>query len=203
MPAINRDSYNFIASEWDAARTAFYGRERDYLDLLVAGLARGSWILDLGCGTGRPMAAYLLSKGFCVTGVDQAENLIDIARKTLPAARWIVSSIEAYGFEESFGGALLWDSLFHIERDHHARILGSVLARLPAGGRLMLTTGGSAHPPFTDRMFGQEFFYDSHAPQVMEQLLDELGSRIVHAEFMNPPTGGRDKGRYAIVAEKC
>jgi hypothetical protein len=31
-------------------------------------------------------------------------------------------------------------------------------------------------------------------------MLAELGFRPLIAEFMNEPTSGRDKGRYAIVA---
>ncbi len=69
-----------------------------------------------------------------------------------------------------------------------------------AGGRLMLTVGGSEHPAFTDRMFGAEFFYDSHPPEVELKLLRDLGFETLIAEFLNVPTNGRDKGRFAIVA---
>ena len=64
----------------------------------------------------------------------------------------------------------------------------------------MLTVGGSDQAAFTDTMFGREFFYDSHPPQTTMALLGDAGFRIVHSEFLNPPTSGRDKGRFAIVA---
>ncbi len=64
----------------------------------------------------------------------------------------------------------------------------------------MLTVGGSNHPPFTDTMFGQSFFYDSHSPVAILKVLESLRFTVEHAEFINPPTGGRDKGRYGIVA---
>ncbi|MGV3742913.1 MAG: class I SAM-dependent methyltransferase [Burkholderiaceae bacterium] len=200
--SVNRTSYNAIADEWRRARSKFYGREREYLDMLVGGLASGSRILDLGCGTGKPMAAYLIAQDFRVIGVDQAENLIGFAKTDFPGERWITSSIQHYDFGDEFSTALIWDALFHIERGQHARILKNVVARLPAQGKMMLTVGGSSHPPFTDFMFGQEFFYDSHTPQETEKLLCELGCRVLLAEFMNLPTEGRDKGRYAILAEK-
>ena len=66
----------------------------------------------------------------------------------------------------------------------------------------MLTVGGSEQPPFTDHMFGQEFFYDSNTPEETSRILQGLGCRIVIGEFMNLPTTGHDKGRYAIVARK-
>jgi hypothetical protein len=64
----------------------------------------------------------------------------------------------------------------------------------------MLTVGGSDHPAFTDWMFGEEFFYDSHPPETALAILQQVGLEPVLAEFMNLPTSGRDKGRYAIVA---
>jgi hypothetical protein len=77
------------------------------------------------------------------------------------------------------------------------------VAALPFGGRLMLTVGGSAQPAFTDVMFGHDFFYDSHTPEETEAILDRLDCRLLIAEFMNRPDGDRDRGRYAIVAEKA
>ena len=200
---MNRDSYNTIAPQWAAARRTFHGRERDYLDLLLAPLPQNACVLDLGCGTGRPMAEYVLAKGFRVIGVDQSGELLKIARADFPSARWVLAALETYAFPDSFGAALLWDSLFHIERSQHEPLLRRVIERLPAGGRLMLTAGGSAHPAFTDRMYGQTFFYDSNPPEITARIVQELGCRILLAEFTNLPTAGRDKGRYALVAEKA
>ena len=57
--------------------------------------------------------------------------------------------------------------------------------------------------PHTDVMYGQEFYYDSNTPEETEEILFRLGCRLKVAEYMNVPDGGRDKGRYAIVAEKA
>lgn len=59
------------------------------------------------------------------------------------------------------------------------------------------------HPPFVDTMFGRDFFYDSYPPDEASELLRGVGFTILIGEYMNEPTGGRDKGRYAIVAEKA
>jgi hypothetical protein len=73
---------------------------------------------------------------------------------------------------------------------------------LEPGGRLAITVGGSEHPPFTDTMFGETFFYDSFPPERVLELLAGCGFVTVRAEFLNEPTKGRDKGRYAILARK-
>ncbi|KIF79830.1 class I SAM-dependent methyltransferase [Noviherbaspirillum autotrophicum] len=199
---MNRDSYNKIAREWSDARRDFFGRERAYLNSVLEAAPAGAAILDLGCGTGRPMAEYAVYRGYCIIGVDQSESLLDLAKARLPQQHWILSPIETVEIGNGYAGAIIWDSLFHIQRSEHESILRKVVDGLPPGGRLMLTVGGSAHPPFSDVMFGQPFFYDSNTPAETEQILRGLGCRLVLAEFMNVPDGAADKGRYAIVAEK-
>ena len=198
----NRDSYDAIASQWAAARTDFYGRERAYLDAFLDGLPTPAHLLDLGCGSGKPMAEYLLARGHQVTGVDQSVAMLTLARQRFSAARWVESTIEDYASDDAFDGILCWDALFHIDRAVHQRLLTGSAAMLRPNGRLMLTAGGSAHPAFTDRMFDHEFGYDSHPPETLLALLDAEGFEVVLYEFMNRPTGGRDKGRVAIVAER-
>ncbi|HYE35269.1 class I SAM-dependent methyltransferase [Methylocaldum sp.] len=200
---MNRTAYNAISAQWDAARVSFFGREREYIDTFLADLPPSSSILDAGCGTGRPMAEYVIAHGHQVTGVDQSEELLAIARQRYPQARWIHSSLEQYEFDGCQQGVICWDSLFHIERSHHKPILSRISHSLPSGGRIMLTVGGSDHPAFTDSMFEQQFFYDSYPPQKVLEILGNLGFIILISEFMNKPTSGRDKGRYAIVAKKA
>ena len=199
-PSLNRASYNAIAPSWDAARVAFHGRERAYLDALLDGLPAQSAVLDLGCGTGRPIAAYLLDKGHRVTGVDQAEALLALARRRFPAATWINGTIEAFVPAARFDAIVCWDALFHIDRSAHEMLFARFAKTLLLGGRLMLTFGGSDHPAFTDSMHGRTFFYDSHPPEQVLGMLADRGFVPVVAEFMDLPTGGRDKGRYAVVA---
>lgn len=187
---MNRTAYNTIAAEFHAARSRFIGREQGYLDLLLDGLPPGSSVLDLGCGTGRPMAAQVIAKGHRVIGVDQAQQ-------AFPEQQWIQATLETYACPDDYAAVLLWDSLFHIKRSQHELILARALAGLPAGGRLMLTCGGSDHPAFTDQMFGTTFFYDSHPPEHVQVILERLGCRVLLGEFMEQPDGGRNKGRYA------
>lgn len=200
---MNRDSYNKIAHAWGSARNNFFGREREYIDLILSAVPNGSTILDVGCGTGRPMAEYIISRGHHIVGVDQSEEMLAIARQNFPNETWVLCPMEAYEPQVDYQGALVWDSLFHVRRTEHEPVIRRVVSRLPSGGRIMLTIGGSAHPAFTDFMYGQEFYYDSNTPEETEQLLLRLGCRLKIAEYMNVPNGGRDKGRYAIVAEKA
>lgn len=198
---LNRASYDAIAPRWDSARGPLSTAERRILDLLVADVSRGARVLDLGCGTGRPIAEHLATRGLDVTGVDQSPQMLALARARLPDATWIEDRIETYvpPTQQPFAAAIAWDSLFHVPREHHADVFARIRAALRPGGRFALTVGGSAADPFTDTMLDHTFFYDSHPPDAATALLQNAGFAIVHAEFLNLPTNGRDKGRYAIV----
>lgn len=197
---MNRLSYNAIVKDWDAARSTLHDYERAFLDRLLINRQPSDRILDLGCGTGRPISEFLLRRGFCVTGVDQAEDLLALARRRLPEGRWLQAQMEMFEPDEVYDGAIIWDALFHVPRDRHEPILQKVVRSLRPGAKLMLTVGGSDHPAFTDTMYGHPFFYDSLPPEQTVSVLENLGAVIEHAEFINPPTQGRDKGRYGIVA---
>ena len=198
---MNRESYDAEVQQWDEARIRLSDSEKRILDVLLERVPPGANVLDLGCGTGRPIAEYLVSRELRVTGVDQSAAMLQLARSRLPEQRWILSSLENFEPEGEFAAVIAWDSLFHIPRDEHAAILARVRAVMSPGGRFALTVGGSEHPAFTDTMFGQTFFYDSHSPEAAMALLDGLRFSIVLSEFLNLPTAGRDKGRFAMVAE--
>lgn len=199
---MNHHSYNKIALKWHAARSTFFGKERQYLDAVLSITQVGATMLDMGRGTGRPMAEYIASQGRHVLGVDQSESMLAIARRRLPAEQWVLSTMEAFAPLKGYQGALLWDLLLHIPRAEHESIVRKVVQGLPLGGRIMLTVGGSAPPACTDFMYGEAFYYDSNTPQETELFIHHLGCRLVIAEYMNLPDGGQDKGRHAIVAEK-
>ncbi|MCP9792529.1 methyltransferase domain-containing protein [Vulcanococcus limneticus Candia 3F8] len=199
-PSLNRRSYDAIAGQWDQVRHSASPCERPFLDALLAGLAPGSRVLDLGCGTGRPMAEAVLAAGHAVTGIDQSAAMLELARARFPQATWIEAPLEHYEPGPGHGAAIAWDVLFHLPRQSFAPIAARLHQALAPGGALLLTVGGSENPAFTDTMFGATFFYDSHPPDTAQALLTAAGFRIVRAAFLNQPTTGRDKGRFAILA---
>lgn len=203
MTELNRRAYDAIAAQWNASRQALPALDRPFVEAVIAGLAAGERVLDLGCGTGRPIAELACARGLRVTGIDQSAAMIGHARQRLPDAEWIVASLEAVTLQGPYAGAFLWDVLFHLPRAQHEALLRKVLACLRPGAALALTVGGSAQPAFTDTMFGATFFYDSWTPAETQDLLQRLGAHIERSACLNPPTAGRDKGRHAFVVRRA
>lgn len=197
---MNIDSYNAIADQWAQHRTQLSPLEAQILPMVAEGLAPHSTLLDLGCGTGQPVATFFAEAGFRIVGVDQSPAMLALACRRLPSHQWLLSTIEDFPTVDGIGAVVAWDSLFHIPRERHAAILQRVRATLPVGGRFALTAGGSEHPAFTDTMFGHHFFYDSFPPDQVAALLETAGFRVLHQSYLNHPDCARDKGRVAMVA---
>lgn len=199
-----RAPYDAIAEHFHALRTTLQPKEEEYLALLLDPLPAGSTILDLGCGTGRPIAEHMVSRGHHIVGVDGSAALLALARAQLPEQRWLHALIEAVEFEETFAAVVCWDSLFHLPRAEHAPIIRKIHRWLVPGGRLMISSGGNVtgEEGFTDTMFGHSFYYDSLPPQRMTAVLEETGFTFLRSEMCNLPDGDHDKGKWATVAEK-
>ncbi|MFN3636804.1 MAG: class I SAM-dependent methyltransferase, partial [Rhizobium rhizophilum] len=67
--------------------------EKPWLDRFAALLPPGGAILDIGCGSGEPIAADLVGRGFALTGVDGSPSLIDLCRFRLPSGEWHVADM--------------------------------------------------------------------------------------------------------------
>jgi SAM-dependent methyltransferase len=79
--------------------------------LLDAMLARGSRVLDAGCGPGR-VGAELAARGHVVVGVDVDPELIAAAKSDHPGPTWLVADLSeldlpAVGHPEPFDAAVL------------------------------------------------------------------------------------------------
>lgn len=188
--------YDSIAGEWHAGPREF--KARKYVDMLLDGLRPGARILDLGCGTGEPVARYLVGKGFRVVGVDESAGMLEIARRVVPEAELIEGDMCEVELTGTFDAAVAWDSLFHVGRARHQTVYRKVFALLAPGGRFLLSTGGTGHPGFTSEMYGRAFFYSGFEPEEVKRLLRSEGFEIELCEVDDPSA----LGHLAVIARK-
>src|SRR5437773_3732739 len=197
--------YDQIADQFGAARTHLQSKEVEYLALLLEPLEAGSTILDLGCGTGHPIASHVASRGHRIVGIDASNAMLAAARKRLPRHRWIHNLIERVELNETFDAVICWDSLFHLPRDQFQPVISKIHRWLTPSGRMMVSSGGVVDDNgsgFTDTMFGHEFFYDSLSPERMVEVIVEAGFDILIAEMCDQPDGARNKGKWATIASR-
>jgi cyclopropane fatty-acyl-phospholipid synthase-like methyltransferase len=201
-----QNSYNLIAEHWHANKRAedYIENVLRYVDRILEGLPAGAKVLDLGCGTGEPVAKYVVERGFRVTGVDESKQMLKFARQTVPEAELIHADMVSVELVDTFDAAVAWDSMFHVERKHHAAIYRKLATSLRADARLLLSVGGSAPAEddsvegFTSEMYGQMFYYSGFAPEVTRKLIKESGFEIELWEVDDPSS----RGHIAVIARK-
>ena len=128
------------AERWrrlEAAGQDIHGEAR----LLDAMAARGSRILDAGCGSGR-VGGYLARAGHTVTGVDLDPHLIEVARADHPEARWEVGNLAELELPAPFDLAVCAGNvLTFLAASERRPALARLAAHLAAEGRLVVGFG--------------------------------------------------------------
>jgi ubiquinone/menaquinone biosynthesis C-methylase UbiE len=140
-------TYNFTADFFDDPALGFWDRcGRRTVELL--GLEPGMRLLDVCCGTGASAlpAAKAVGKEGKVTGVDLAENLLELARKKAEALHldqmeFVKGDMTALPFEqESFDAVIIVFGIFFVpDMEGQVRKLWRLLR---PGGKLAVTTWG-------------------------------------------------------------
>ena len=207
---MTQNSYDYIAEQWHSyfREQTYVDRVLSYVDKILEGLPPGSRVLDLGCGTGNPVAKHIVQKSFYVVGVDQSKKMLEIAKREVPEAELIHADMVEIRLSDKFAAAVAWDSIFHVERKHHSAIYRQLAGSLEIGGRLLLSVGGSDAKDFTSddsgaegfasEMFGHTFFYSGYEPQVARRLLEAEGFEIEVWEVDDPSPGGH----IAVIARR-
>lgn len=54
-------------------------------------------VLDIGCGSGRPIASHLAAEGHSVTGIDSSPAMVELFRPNVPDAEAIVADMRLAG----------------------------------------------------------------------------------------------------------
>jgi SAM-dependent methyltransferase len=145
-------------------------------------------ILDLGCGPGKPMAAYLLARGFDICGVDSSPTMISLARSNFPDREWIIADMRALSLGRTFDGVMAWDSFFHLNFDDQRRMFPVFRTHAKPKAPLLLTSGPQ-HGEAVGSFRGEPLYHASLSPDEYRALFAENGFECM-AERMEDPECG-------------
>ncbi len=163
--------------------------ERAWLDRFCAEIPAGASVLDLGCGSGEPMARHLIAGGYAVTGVDAAPAMVALCRARFPESRWIEGDMRQLALPETFGGILAWHSFFHLPHGDQ-RVMFAVFERHATSGAALMFTSGPEHGEAMGEFEGEALYHASLAPEEYRALLAAHGFRVVHHMAEDQDCGG-------------
>ncbi|MGW1293775.1 class I SAM-dependent methyltransferase [Streptomyces sp. NPDC002533] len=132
--------FDALGAEYERA-FAGSAAHRESLERLLADLAPGSRVLDVGSGTGRPTAAALAEAGHRVLGVDVSPVMTALAARQVPGAEFRCADIRDLPLAEGeFDAVCVYFSLLQLERGEQVELLERLVRSLRPGGLLAAAT---------------------------------------------------------------
>lgn len=195
-----RRGYDALSRHYDDA----YGSETKYgrwLDELIGRLPAGADVVDVGCGSGVPVARALAAAGHRVTGIDISEVQVSRARELVPTARFVHADVTTVDLPAgSLDAVVSFYALIHVPLDEQPPLLERIAGWLRPGGWLVATMGHTAWTGSDDDWLGGGVrMWWSHADAATNRTwLAAAGLEVVEEEFV--PEG--DSGAVLFWARR-
>lgn len=136
-------TYERIGHAWASQRNCAL-MEKQWLDRFLRATPRGNGpprVLDLGCGSGQPIATYLTERGCIMTGVDATDTMTALYAQNLPQAEVRKADMRGLSLGRRFDAVLAWNSFFHLSAEDQRPMFAVFAAHCRAGAPLMFTSG--------------------------------------------------------------
>jgi cyclopropane fatty-acyl-phospholipid synthase-like methyltransferase len=188
-----RDGYDQCSRAYTEARRREAG---DELAPLLARLAKGSRVLDLGCGSGVPIAAAL-AREHRVTGIDASPEQIRRARENVTSATFRLADAMSVEFPpESFDAVVAFYAIFHLPREEHEELFRRVEGWLAPGGYFTATVSHYREAAYTeDGFFGARMYWSNWSREDYVGMLARLGFELLEARAIGHGYDGSEPRR--------
>jgi ubiquinone/menaquinone biosynthesis C-methylase UbiE len=152
-------------------------------------LPPGARVLDLGCGTGVPTAGMLVESGMEVVGLDVSAEMLALARRNVPTARFVAMDLlELDASLGEFDAVVAFFSLLMLRRSEIPQVVRRIRTVLRPGGLVAIgmVEGDLDYFPLT--FLGQEVFVTAYPRSDLEATVraEGLHVREVDVEEFEP-----------------
>ncbi|KQM72809.1 methyltransferase [Pedobacter sp. Leaf216] len=174
---------------WFAENRHSVLEEKAYLDEVLKKLPLNASVLDLGCGSGKPILEYLLSMKVKVLGIDASTQMLEIAKANFPDTRFIQKDMRKLDLDEKFDAIIAWHSFFHLPVADQPGMF-SIFGRHLNPNGVLLFTSGTERGEAWGMNGGENIFHASLAVAEYHQLLEENNFEVLTHKVNDPECGG-------------
>lgn len=169
--------------EWTTANDPRYRVE--YLHHLLERLPSRANVLELGCGSGLPVAKAV-SDNHSFIGVDISEEQLKLARKNAPQGQYVKADMGVIDFRpESFDAVVAFYSIFHLPREEQASLIEKIASWLRPEGLLVANFGARDDPGSVDAWVDEvPMFWSSYDVDTNMNLLRGVGFHLLRSEVL-------------------
>ena len=176
----------------------------------VRGLLRvlppGARVLDIGSGTGRPVAHDLAAAGCRVTGIDVSPVMVDLATAQVPRARFVRADVREWSSPPaSWDAVCAYFPFLQMPRADTEAVLNDIGRWLVPGGYLSLVTVPMDVEDLAVDFLGHEVRLTSFPAESLEAKIVAAGMRVMgtYSELFEPgKPGGQPEEHLLITARR-
>ncbi|MEU9858195.1 class I SAM-dependent methyltransferase [Streptomyces sp. NPDC047974] len=155
------------------------------VEWLTGRLPAGARVLDVGSGTGRPVAALLAAAGHEVTGIDVSRTMVGLARERVPGARFEQVDVRDHTPpQEGYDAVCAFFPLLMMDREDQASAVRRMASWLVPGGLLVSATVPADVEGLEITWMGRRARVSSFSAEAYLGLLrEECGLEVLHHEL--------------------
>jgi ubiquinone/menaquinone biosynthesis C-methylase UbiE len=178
-----RDVFDSLGKDYETAFAGFTA-QREEAEWLAKELRANARVLDVGCGTGRPVTEVLAAAGHRVTGYDVSPNMIEIARTQIPGATFDVADLRTLDQSlSSWDAVVVCYSLLQLTRAEIDTALVKFADWLVPGGIFLMVTVPGDVEGFDFEFMGKPVTVSSYSAEGYRERLTRLGLEVVRERF--------------------
>ncbi len=170
-----------------------------WLEKLIALVADGGRVLDVGCGNGVP-ATRRMAQRLEATGIDISAAQIERARRNVPGARFVHEDLMEVDFDPRFDAIAAFYVVEHVPRERHPEVFSRFRRWLAPGGHLLFTIEPEDEPGIVGDWLGTPMFFSQYEAQKTLALVREAGFEIVETAVENQLEGSREVSYLWVLA---
>ena len=172
---------------------------------LLALLPPAARVLDIGSGTGRPVAHDLAAAGHRVTGLDVSPVMVELASAQVPDAEFLHVDVRNWvSPEASWDAVCAFFPFLQMSRADTAAVLVKVARWLAPGGWLMIITVPLDVERLRFEFLGHLAELTSFAPAALGELVTAAGLEIVGSdlELFQPDKPGAEAEEHLLITAR-